>query len=236
MTQRIEFRTKDETERFVFEMFAPVCPLGIETFESREVPEPDILATLVNGDKIAFELTEIEDPNVLRLLSTNLPLNLALSDAAKHIVEPERWRGFFVSVHFTDEVKMASRVNYIDRIIKTLNENEPGQPYYGIRDEKQKLLVSLAAHMTDFQNDVYISISNATGVGDYTIPNITKKFSRKYNTMHPKHLLAWTRRTWEPQDWRHLLPALFIEQEVFARIWVFAYGNKRIEFDSGLKT
>src|SRR5262245_20259508 len=64
--QRVQFSSMGDNaaeEMFVFREFAKACPLPllIDTAESRNPPEPDILCDLSTGGKVAFELVEADD-------------------------------------------------------------------------------------------------------------------------------------------------------------------------------
>ena len=122
----VKKRTKQEMERFVFAAFREVCPLKFAGEpESRRTPEPDILCSLKSGEQLAFELTQIDDPNYVRLGNTAFDLNEELRAARKKLVNPERFHGYSISVTFRDHVKFADRPNCIPQVIQILNERGP---------------------------------------------------------------------------------------------------------------
>jgi hypothetical protein len=230
MTER---RTKPEKERFVFEQFVKACPLRIiGDPESRPEPEPDILCTLESGEQIAFELTQVDDPNYERLFNTSLDLNEQLQSAATSLPNRELFHGHSVSVQFRDFVKFAHRHNFIAQIIQVLRENGPADSY-PLRDGS-KIVGRIRCH--NFGYDVPMSISTpcASGVGDYTVEIISKKLAKKYTTPHPVHLLAWAKSMFPPEFWRDDVSRLFREQSKFSRIWVFQYTGAEIQFDSAV--
>lgn len=64
--------TKGTRETEIFSRFisASKLPIDLNTIEKREPPEPDILCTFLDEGPIAFELVEICDPNLAKLIST----------------------------------------------------------------------------------------------------------------------------------------------------------------------
>ncbi len=54
-----------DKEEFIFEKFARLPHFKAESFERRQPPEPDILLTFNGGKKVAFELVEIVDEDLM---------------------------------------------------------------------------------------------------------------------------------------------------------------------------
>lgn len=73
---------KQMRERLVFQKFMMACDLTIDPngIESRSPPEPDILYTSLNGEKIAFELTEMCSEEIAEAISKDLRKDLRSED------------------------------------------------------------------------------------------------------------------------------------------------------------
>src|SRR5947207_2234470 len=81
-------------ERKKFRAAADVAGLQIvlRSIRSRRHPEPDILCTLRNGERVAFELVELVDPDIARIESTLSSEGVwygdpTLRNLRKHLVE-----------------------------------------------------------------------------------------------------------------------------------------------------
>jgi len=85
-------------ERRKFRAAAELAGLQIvlRSIRSRRHPEPDILCTLRNGERVAFELVELVDPDIARIESTLSNEGVwyardhpTLRNLRKHLVENE---------------------------------------------------------------------------------------------------------------------------------------------------
>lgn len=109
----------------IFGEFAPVSQLGIKSFDSRPEPEPDILCCLETGEQLAFELTRVDDPDVIQKDQTEFDLTQKLMAARDGLVDLESLRGWGIRVNFQN-CKFRESVKFIPKVIETLNDNGPG--------------------------------------------------------------------------------------------------------------
>jgi hypothetical protein len=223
-------RTKPEIERFIFDEFVKLCPLKIISFESRTEPEPDILCKLESGEQIAFELTQLDDPEVIQKDQVESKLTQDLVAAKDKMTNADSFYGYGVHVRFFKGT-FREWNSYIPVVIQTLNENGP----VGNLPVKVKGQLVGTIHCTNHEFDipVQLSVSSASHVGDYTLTTISKKFGKKYETKHPIHLLAWATSNWLVEVWRDDLTEAFKQQSIFDRIWVYDRIENAILYDSG---
>lgn len=227
---KVKYRTNPEIERFVFGEFVEVCPLGIQNFESGERPEPDILCRLENGTQLAFELTRVDDREIIEKDQHEFRLTQELMEARDSLKEPALFRGHAVRINFHN-CKFREQFDLVPKVIETLNEIGPVKSH-GIR-RNGKLICSIQCIDYSFDIPAQISCSSASNVGDYTIANIKAKLDKNYTTEHEIHLLAWANTTWLPDLWRDELTKLCQRQTKFTRVWVFGRAKHLIVFDSG---
>jgi hypothetical protein len=212
-------------EAWYFNLFLEQCPLHVVEFEpGRKKKEPDIIAMLSDGSKLAFELTEILDRADEQFRSNAFYLTGLLNEEVKRLTRFNDYRGYAVSVRFTEDVKYKQRPDYIKLVVDLLEANHH-TPRIKITD-KGKTIGSI--RNTNFKLDAspYFHVSNANHVGDYTLERIYDKcFEKDYETPHDIHLLAYARRVWDSHH--DDVKELFDRQNTFKRLWLFDTTDKK---------
>ena len=100
MVKRRELE-KAAWERKVFREVAAVAGLQIKpkSLRSRRHPEPDIACTLRSGERIAFELVELVDPDIARIESTLSNQGVWFGDPTRRSLRRKLVENRYVSKH-----------------------------------------------------------------------------------------------------------------------------------------
>lgn len=228
---KIEFRyrTKPELERFVFECFSSTGLLKVKDFESRPEPEPDILAALQDDSKVAVELTQADDPNLIELQNTAQRMSVNLKNRRGELRNIDDLAGCSFHVSFFEKVSHGKRNRFLPNVIEAINNNGP-LPSQPILDGKE-VIGSIRCFKHESVSAPDFTVSNATHVGDYLCKAIRKKLEKEYKTSHPIYLLVWAQSLWLTEMWYGEVSDIARAQTKFERIFVLDYPSK-IAFDS----
>jgi hypothetical protein len=240
-------------ERIVFREFANVCPLPLLPATARTGDDPpDVLCDLQSGETLAFELVSIEDQindrsvlekpvAITKTFNDEQKLRIALSEAYDEAVStgrvdrPERFACHSIRVDFLEAASFAKRRKDVRRVIDLLNQHGPGR--HIINDKSIRSISCEVCYVASRDRPTFFVGSSYWHVGNSTVAGIQAKVNEigKHKFACKTHLLAYslTASAAESEFWRSKLVNLIQLKGPFKRIWVFAYCEKSILFDSG---
>jgi hypothetical protein len=231
-----------EKELSVFREFASVAPLDIDiaSIESRQPPEPDILCTSKQIGQLAFELVELIDESAARRHAVLGKTYVMLRELPERLPPAlrNRLRDEFsdplIFLHFKENVPMRDR----ERVaIEGISKHCDNLGIANIDDPNDLVHESFeSVHFyPSASGGLRIEPSSGGYVSDPSLERIKSKFSKKYDTEHPVHLLAYVEIDLRLPDlaWREGVDAYIrdhIAESPFKRVWIFAVPKKHIDY------
>lgn len=224
-----------ETERAVFLEFAPVSGLqiDIDSVESREPPEPDIVCQIAEDGIVGFELTELIDREFMARIGLMAKTRQKLREAwqsgltSAEAIEFKRKFGnallHFVYRPETNHSKRQSVTLPVLRALLSLPDDLEGVV---LRDspEFSSVLDEVRINRGGFEGPI-LDVDSSGWLGDPTAPAILKKLSKSYECDYPLELLAYIDIDLLPPEDAWLAAANEAAEGLatsrFRRIWVF---------------
>lgn len=220
-----------DKEEIIFEKFSRLQYFQRQSFELRQPPKPDILFTFNDGKKLAFELVEIVDENLMQWIGIQKLLQeyyLELFQDTAH------FQNALIAIDFAYGLTVSERKNLSSTIVShvvglpaTFSDDVaiPAQ----IRNKVQRISITRG----DFPPGPFIQIAAVGGIGDPLQEQLIQKFQKKYQTPHDIHLLAYYNTVPSFHEFTesiHLVEQFVntnIHQSQFKRVWIFD-ANKEV--------
>jgi hypothetical protein len=227
----------------IFKIFATVCDLPIvaESILKKDPPKPDIECNVKGVGKIAFELTELIDRNFANMVGKQIETKTALDrhfDDLDRIVKKDflkKYLDAIIFIHFENSLSFRQRKKlfpFIFQHLLDLSYDFEGDSLYYIPELKGKLrriTISRGVNGPIF-DDVPVS-----SIGDPTVLAIKAKFSKRYSTNYPLHLLSFIDlnpmfpdHIWLPKAREYTEQN--IENSQFEKLWIFDFQKRKIKY------
>ena len=231
---------QDEDELRVFRSFITCAGLSVapETIEKLQPPEPDIRCVLAENGPTRFELVEIIDPRLARVVGNQRTLQRRLADAAANCLLPTLTDAL-IFVRFEDTSTAAQRGDTIQPLMATLQALPAG--FLGDIPLEDLRAVHGVVRKVGIKRGRFVGpvfqVDGATFVTDPIIERIDGKFRKRYATADRLELLAFY--DFHPTERaEYELPAVveFIRNNLhssqFSRVWVFDAENRAVLYCS----
>lgn len=231
-------------EKLIVEAFLQVAeiPCHSDNIQSLEPPQPDILCTLKNDTKLAFELTEVIDPKQARNYNFGNDVRHAMYQY--HVdMEPTKraqmdllFRNAALLIAFIKGTTLKKAVNLLpsvfDALLTCTSETDGNIDKDHIPKGIKRITVARGKELT---GPIFSASGLALYIRNTMTERINQKFSKKYKCDCPIDLLVHGRLKSLPPDtlWldevRNLVPSN-IQNSPFHRVWVFDYVESNIMY------
>lgn len=234
-------QARDELEvfkRFVAEARIPILDDSVRCCSP---PEPDIACLDVDGTPLGFELTEVIDQKLARNLSFHTDFKTALTTYFHVSLDEARRQALYTTLHNADVqvrldrgLKKACISEVVFAIFERLMQCTPEDDGCLDATTLPSGVRGMRIWRGRFRGPLF-SVSGAQNVGDQTVRQVERKFSKQYGFCGDIELLvhSWTRPLLPDQAWLCQLVE-FLESEFerspFSRVWIFDYPNSTIRF------
>jgi hypothetical protein len=232
-----------QSELRVFNAFASAAGLQVRagTVRTTLPPEPDIVCELVDSGPVAFELVEILDADLARLVNDQVRLQDALRDAATGYDRlVNRFSDALIYVRFVRGTPVRQRERAIPRFLEflgTLPENCKGDVNIPHTLELQQTVRSIRVSRGDFGPGPHFQVEAGSFIADPVLQRIAGKFAKRYQTDRPVELLAFyelhpsrPQEMWIPDVGSYISANL--RSSPFSRVWIFDVDERRVLFRS----
>lgn len=238
------------TEIIIFEAFAKVCSLQIklESVKKMAPPKPDIQCEAVGTKVMTFELVEIIDRNFANLSGKQDDTKEKLSEYYSNLAQNQKcqfdelYSNAMISPAFEYKNTLRQRQNIFPKIFNHLLSLGPefeGDTCKNYRDFKGNLK-EISISRGNFKGPIF-DLPFAGAINDPTISTLKKKFSKRYASNQPLHLLAYINLTPMFPDaiWLNGLKSFIkssLQSSQFEKIWIFDYQKGHIQYEYSLTT
>ncbi len=205
-----------------------------------EPPFPDVLCTLTDGTRVAFELTEAIDPAVVRSVKSSNAARARMYDYQGKMGSSDRakLKGILgdahVSVHYTTDMTEARFKQLLPGVFNLLLDLTPGMKgeleYRSLPDGIQRIYVTRGMN-----GPLFGPRGPALYVRETTASQIEKKFSKQYECDCPIELVVHSATKPLPPEplWCEEVHE-FVEREIkrspFRKVWVFDFVRSAIQY------
>lgn len=229
---------QDNEELEIFQRFAAICPLGIQSDAAiRGDPrkrEPDFVCQVLGDERVGFELCESVDEPVARAISESRSLERQFQQRIEELPPEEREAlqrqhgDTRIVAYLKDRPRRSSES--VHSIIPALSD---------LPDDFEGELPALARSTEAFSHILLkrcggfgptLTVQPVVGFRDATLGSIQKKFKKEYQRGFPIELVVWFGvQPLLPHDGWLLDVARFITDHLrgscFRRVWIFEYGD-----------
>lgn len=224
-------------KKFLHSAGIKIQPNGILSLRP---PSPDVLCKLVEGNDIAFELTETVDPNRVRKIKLSNNMRIEMRTYFKNMAssEQKRLQKIFgnanLCFNFDDATSKSSFRQLLPSIFQFLLNCSSDMN----GNIKRKLLPNgikgILITRSEFKGPMF-NTSGALYWADKTVERIRDKFQKQYKCDCPIELLihSWTHSLPPDTLWLYDVQELVTQemtQSPFQRIWVFDYITSKIKY------
>jgi hypothetical protein len=229
---------KQDWELEIFRRFvsASRLPVDLASIEARQPPEPDVQCRLLGGEAVAFELVELIDDDLRRLVQTQMDFGPKLNAEIRKRFParcPPGWEGVMIGVEFEGRASSVNRMRAVPRIVDVLLRAGPQARGKLTLDPDLRSTVR-RIHMNRRGSDFpWFFVTGCTSFEDKTVSEVAAKFRKTYTTTAPVELLAYyaTGPAMEPDMWDPVLGDLLrgeLPASPFRRVWGFDAGSDRV--------
>ena len=234
--------TARDRELRTFRRFADRGPLRIilDSIESRDPPNPDILCTLEGGDRIAFELVELIDEEFAKGINLMFRTNAILRELPGRLPQPlqealhARTGRAFISFDISPTVPLRAREQAaVDALGWLVSREAPITAHNEVSGSLRERVT--AVHVHPWSEPFHFDSGYGNSLSDPTLDRLRAKFTKHYDSDFPIELLMYTEiDLLLPEDvWRPTIVP-YVEAELgrspFRRVWLFKAGATTVDF------
>jgi hypothetical protein len=237
--RRLNMASQHQTqeEKFVFRMFAEVCPLQIrrKTIQNRPPPEADFLCQVVPEGRVAFELVEVVDKGIARQSSDTGALHRVFNEACQELGRNTigNLENAIVHVTYVSAASLEARRRALVQLVKQLVKLSPTlEGTAPISGHLTKAIKKATIHRGNLVGPIYDD-SSALAFSEPALDAVKGKFSKEYESSAPIELVAFysiqpvlPKSHWVPAVQRYVKKNLGASP--FRRVWVFDCTSKSI--------
>jgi hypothetical protein len=240
----------ERVERGIFNRFLATGALMIReaSVEKRHPPEPDLFCIIEGSGAAAFELVEIVDNELAEMANNQVRLDGVLHDAAAHMgqrVASDLGRTLgdaLILVRFA-QVSLRERESAISPLLRFLAELPPGtagELQIG-RQGGMASVESIRITRGNYPPGPHFQVEAVRSIADPIVERLQNKYTKRYETRHPTHLLAYydLHPASPPDIWlsdaRNFIRSNWATAP-FARVWIMDATEPRILLDLSPET
>jgi hypothetical protein len=187
-------------ERGIFARFLQTGALTIRqaTVEKRQPPEPDLFCIIEGRGAAAFELVEIVDSDLAAMANDQVRLETALRDAAADLDQRlaadlgQTLGDALILVRFAQvglrERESATRA--LLRFLAALPPGTAGDLRVGPQGGSESVQ-SIRITRGNYPPGPHFQVEAVRAIADPIVERLRNKYSKRYQTRHPTHLLAY---------------------------------------------
>ena len=238
-TQHVARKTleKEIVHKFLQVAEIHICPDGVC---GAEPPYPDVLCRFASGEKVAFELTEAVDPEVVWSVKSANAARVRMYEYYEQLVSSDRAKleemlsDAHVSIHYDGDMTEARFTRLLPRLFSLFLDFPPGMVGACQSDSLPDGIQRL--HFTRGMNGpLFNPRGPALYVHETTALRIETKFAKQYKCDCPIELVVHSRTKPLPpkQFWYdgvHSLVQDRIAESPFRKVWVFDSIQSEIKY------
>jgi hypothetical protein len=233
-------------EQTIFRDFVATLKIDMDSMESREPPEPDIVCQIVGCGKVGFELTELIDQNFKKREVLMYRTKCHLTNAPReHLSKSEssefcrKYKNAFLLFRYRDGSSLQKRKLTTKSALQALLSLPDN--YKGTLTGREFLSIPTKSALNeirvcrgDFFKGPILDTDSSGLLGDPVEATFHKKLSKRYEVKYPIELLTYIETDLlRPQD------ALIVELQKleekflasqFKKVWVFDRRTRSIRY------
>jgi hypothetical protein len=232
-----------KSEMAVFTAFSDAARLKVRpgTVQNRLPPEPDISCELEDLGHIGFELVEIVDSDLARMVSDQIRMQEVLRGKATHEkAVSDRFSDALVYVRFVGGAPVRQRERAIPRLFEFLTSLAPefeGDSAIPRSSPLAGTVRSVRVSRGQFPPGPHFQVEAGSFIQDPIVERLRAKFAKQYGRENRVELLAFyhLHPCRPPEMWVRSVATYVqanITQSPFSRVWIFDFGGNEVLFRS----
>lgn len=234
---------QQEEEKEIVERFLGVAsiPYQKDGVQCLNPPHPDVLCTLIDGSKLAFELTEVIDPRQARNVNFGIDVKQEMYEYFQSMnhQRPYQINNLFGNADLFFRFDDGTTMHRFRKLLPKLFEVLLNLTDDVVGDIDQSALPAGVKRITVARGSFVGPMFNASGLALYiantTIDRIKDKFAREYECDCPTELLVHSRMHALQPDilWLGDVQELVTKElpkSPFRRVWIFDYVDCSIRY------